>query len=271
MAEPGRDAPTETPLPLAPESETGTSGVEPPHRPQTPPRTDPATPAPRGRSPRPASREVGARTAAARLRRTALPPATTDTSHTPEAPDTTGPPSASGPSGSPADSRGARGRTARPTARAGEDGPPSGYVTAEMIAERLARITGKPSIPASTIRGMASREQLPAPTDRKWGRRTLWDAAQIDRWLQEREARHVSEPTVRQIQRRLTELDEHARRTGNDLRLKEGVREAHRRGLSYQQIADAIRAKNGDHHPTREAVRVRFRHYLGQGPTTSTP
>ena len=49
---------------------------------------------------------------------------------------------------------------------------------------------------------------------------------------------------------------------GNDLRLKEGVRDAHRRGLSYQQIADAIRVKNGDHHPTREAVRIRFRHYL---------
>ncbi|GAB49734.1 helix-turn-helix transcriptional regulator [Mobilicoccus pelagius] len=149
------------------------------------------------------------------------------------------------------------GRRATPT-----DGPPSGYVTAEMIAERLARITGKTSIPASTIRGMASRDQMPAPTDLKWGRRTLWDAGEIDRWLEEREARHVSEPTVRQIQRRLTELDEHARRTGNDLRLKEGVREAHRRGLSYQQIADAIRVKNGDHHPTREAVRVRFRHYL---------
>jgi len=131
-----------------------------------------------------------------------------------------------------------------------------------MIAEQLARITGKPSIPASTIRGMASREQMPAPTDLKWGRRTLWDATEIADWLQEREARHVPEPTVRQIQRRLTELDEHARRTGNDLRLKEGVREAHRRGLSYQQIADAIRVKNGDHHPTREAVRVRFRHYL---------
>lgn len=141
-------------------------------------------------------------------------------------------------------------------------GPPTGYVTAEMIADELARITGKQSIRASTIRGMASRDQMPAPTDRKWGRKTLWDAAQIDSWLQQREARHIPKPTVRLIQRRLTELDEHARRTGNDTRLKEGVRDAHRRGLSYQQIADAIKAKNGDHHPTREAVRTRFQRYL---------
>ncbi|MDO5628684.1 MAG: hypothetical protein Q4G43_10220 [Mobilicoccus sp.] len=142
------------------------------------------------------------------------------------------------------------------------EGPPTGYVTAEMIAERLAAITGKRSIPASTIRGMASRDQMPAPTDLKWGRRTLWDAAQIGQWLQEREARHLPVPTVRQIQRRLTELDENARLTGNDAKLKEGVRKAHRRGLSYQQIADAIKVKNGDHHPTREAVRVRFQRYL---------
>lgn len=142
------------------------------------------------------------------------------------------------------------------------EGPPNGYVTAEMIAEELARVTGRPSVRASTIRGMASRDQMPAPTDRKWGRRTLWDADQIDSWLQEREARHIPRPTVRQIQRRLTELDEISRRTGNDLRLKEGVRDAHRRGLSYQQIADAIKAKNGDHHPTREAVRTRFQRYL---------
>ncbi|WP_141397205.1 hypothetical protein [Mobilicoccus massiliensis] len=142
------------------------------------------------------------------------------------------------------------------------DAPPAGYMTAEMIAEELARITGKSSVRASTIRGMASRDQMPAPTDLKWGRRTLWDAAQIALWLQRREAKHVSEPTVRQIQRRLTELDDHARRTGNDACLKEGVRDAHQRGLSYQQIADAIRVKNGDHHPTREAVRTRFRRYL---------
>lgn len=142
------------------------------------------------------------------------------------------------------------------------DGPPVGYMTAEMIAERLARITGKSSIPASTIRGMASRDQMPAPTEHKWGRRTLWDAAQISQWLEEREARHLPAPTVRQIQRRLTELDEDARQSGNDTKLKEGVRRAHRRGLSYQQIADAIKVKNGDHHPTREAVRVRFQRYL---------
>ena len=29
-----------------------------------------------------------------------------------------------------------------------------------------------------------------------------------------------------------------------------------------QQIADAIRVKNGHHHPTREAVRLRFGPYL---------
>jgi len=144
----------------------------------------------------------------------------------------------------------------------GSETPPSGFMTAEMIAEQLARVTGKPSVRASTIRGMASREQMPAPTTLKWGRRTLWDAAQINTWLREREARHISEPTVRQIQRQLTELDEHARSTGNDVRLKEGVRDAHRRGLSYQQIADAIKAKNGDHHPTREAIRTRFQRYL---------
>lgn len=152
--------------------------------------------------------------------------------------------------------------TATSPAPATQDGPPTGYVTAEMIAEQLARITGKPSIRASTIRGMASREQIPAPTGLKWGRRTLWDAAEIASWLEQREARHVPTPTVKQIQRRLTELDESARRTGNDKALKEGVRDAHRRGLSYQQIADAIRAKNGDHHPSREAVRTRFQRYL---------
>lgn len=148
------------------------------------------------------------------------------------------------------------------SASAGGDGPPEGYMTADMIAAELARITGKRSVPASTIRGMASRDQMPAPTDRKWGRKILWDAAQVSEWLREREAKHVPRPLVRQIQRQLTELDEQAQRTGNDARLKQGVRNAHRRGLSYQQIADAITAKNGDHHPTREAVRARFSPYL---------
>lgn len=142
------------------------------------------------------------------------------------------------------------------------DGPPDGYVTADMIAAELARITGKRSVPASTIRGMASRDQMPAPTDRKWGRKVLWDAEQVGEWLREREAKHVPRPLVRQIQRQLADLDEQARRSGNDARLKQGVRNAHRRGLSYQQIADAITAKNGDHHPTREAVRARFGPYL---------
>ena len=57
-------------------------------------------------------------------------------------------------------------------------------------------------------------------------------------------------------------LDEQARTSGNDARLKQAVREAYRRGLSFQQIADAIRVKNGHHHPTREAVRLRFGPYL---------
>ena len=32
--------------------------------------------------------------------------------------------------------------------------------------------------------------------------------------------------------------------------------------IVLQQIADAIRVKNGHHHPTREAVRLRFGPYL---------
>ncbi|SNV16900.1 Uncharacterised protein [Dermatophilus congolensis] len=139
---------------------------------------------------------------------------------------------------------------------------PDGYMTAEMIAESLARITGKKSIPASTIRGMASRDQMPAPTGLKWGRRILWDADEVGEWLKKREARHVPRALVRQIQRNLAALDEQARATGNDARLKQGVRNAYRRGLSFQQIADAILVKNGDHHPTREAVRSRFGPYI---------
>lgn len=135
-------------------------------------------------------------------------------------------------------------------------------MTAEMIAAALARITGKKSVPASTIRGMASRQQMPGPTARKWGRRALWNAADIEEWLREREARHVPRATVRQIQRNLTLLDEQARATRNDARLKQSVRNAYRRGLSFQQIADAIKVKNGDHHPTREAVRSRFGPYI---------
>ena len=223
-----------------------------PEAPTTPSATCPERP---GATTTATVRSTAARSAAARLR--ATDPAVPDGDPTPSPPWTTPTPEAPRePSRRPGKS-GTREASTNATT-----GPPPGYVTAEMIAEELARITGKASIPASTIRGMASRDQMPAPTDRKWGRRTLWDATQIDRWLQQREARHVSEPMVRQIQRRLSELDEHARRTGNDLRLKEGVRDAHRRGLSYQQIADAIRVKNGDHHPTREAVRIRFRHYL---------
>lgn len=141
-------------------------------------------------------------------------------------------------------------------------GAPEGYMTAEMIAAALAKITGKKSVPASTIRGMASREQMPSPTGQKWGRRILWDADEIGEWLKEREAKHVPRSVVRQIQRNLTTLDEQARATGNDARLKQGVRNAYRRGLSFQQIADAIMVKNGDHHPTREAVRSRFGPYI---------
>lgn len=141
-------------------------------------------------------------------------------------------------------------------------GVPEGYMTAEMIAASLAKITGKKSVPASTIRGMASREQMPAPTGQKWGRRILWDADEVTAWLEEREARHVPRSVIRQVQRNLTTLDEQARATGNDARLKQGVRNAYRRGLSFQQIADAIKVKNGDHHPTREAVRSRFGPYI---------
>lgn len=68
--------------------------------------------------------------------------------------------------------------------------------------------------------------------------------------------------TVRAIQRRLTAIDEQARASGNDARLKQAVRSAYHRGMSFQQIADAIKVKNGDHHPTREAVRLRFGPYL---------
>ncbi len=140
--------------------------------------------------------------------------------------------------------------------------PPDGYMTAEMIASALAKVTGKRAIPASTIRGMASRDQLPAPSARKWGRRNLWCAQEIESWLAQRESRHVPRATVRQIQRRLTAIDEQSRITGNDARLKQAVRSAYRRGLSFQQIADAIKVKNGDHHPSREAVRLRFGRYL---------
>lgn len=140
--------------------------------------------------------------------------------------------------------------------------PPEGYMTAEMIARALARATGKRAIPPSTIRGMASRDQLPAPSAQKWGRRNLWLTEEIESWLRDRESRHVPKAVLRQIQRRLTLVDEQARGSGNDARLKQAVRVAHRRGLSFQQIADAIRVKNGDHHPTREAVRLRFGPYL---------
>ncbi len=148
----------------------------------------------------------------------------------------------------------------KPTPDAGT--PPDGYMTADMIASALARATGKRTIPPSTIRSMASRDQLPAPSDVKWGRRSLWIADDIEAWLRERESRHVPRAVVRQFQRRLTQLDEQARTSGNDARLKQAVREAYRRGLSFQQIADAIRVKNGHHHPTREAVRLRFGPYL---------
>lgn len=141
-------------------------------------------------------------------------------------------------------------------------GPPAGYLTAEMIASELARVTDKKTVPTSTVRAMASRGQLPAPSERRWGRRTLWDADQIQTWLAAREARHVPPDVVRRIQRRLTALDEQSRLTGNDARLKQGVRNAYRRGLSFGQIAAAIKVKNGDHHPTREAVRTRFGPYL---------
>ncbi|WP_226343762.1 helix-turn-helix transcriptional regulator [Agilicoccus flavus] len=141
-------------------------------------------------------------------------------------------------------------------------GPPPGYLTAEMIAADLARVTGKKAVPASTIRAMASRGQLPAPAPCRWGRRTLWESEAIAAWLARREAKHVPPGVVRQIQRRLAALDEQSRETGNDARLKQGVRNAYRRGLSLQQIADAIKVKNGDHHPTREAVRSRFGPYL---------
>lgn len=140
--------------------------------------------------------------------------------------------------------------------------PPKGYLTAEMVAAALARVTGKRAIPASTIRAMASREQLPAPSDQKWGRRLLWVADEIEEWLRVRESRHVPRSTVRAIQRRLAVVDEQSRATGNDARLKQAVRSAYRRGLSFQQIADAITVKNGDHHPSREAVRLRFGPYL---------
>lgn len=145
---------------------------------------------------------------------------------------------------------------------AGAATPPDGFMTAEMIASALARVTGKRAVPTSTIRGMASREQLPAPSDRKWGRRSLWIADEIEEWLRLRESRHVPRSVVRQQQRRLTAVDEQARATGNDARLKQAVRTAYRRGLSFQQIADAILVKNGDHHPSREAVRLRFGPYL---------
>lgn len=154
-------------------------------------------------------------------------------------------------------------RSTRSTARRKDQSQvPDGYMTADMIAADLARITGKKHVPSSTIRGMASRGQIPAPTGLKWGRRILWDAAEVEEWLAEREAKHVPKSVIRQVQRNLTALDEQARASGNDARLKQGVRNAYRRGLSFQQIADAIKVKNGDHHPTREAVRSRFGPYI---------
>lgn len=135
---------------------------------------------------------------------------------------------------------------------------PEGFVTAEMVASELARVTGKKNVPPSTVRAMAGRGQLPAPARERWGRRLLWRADEISAWMNEREQRHVPRDVVRRVQRRLTQLDEQARLTGNDARLKQGVRNARRRGLTFQQIADAIKVKNGDHHPTREAVRARF-------------
>ncbi len=152
--------------------------------------------------------------------------------------------------------------TAAPQESSSVAGPPTGYLTADMIAAQLARITGKRSIPASTIRSMASRAQMPAPAELKWGRRTLWDAGEVAAWLRAREQRHVPRTVVRQFQRQLTQLDEQARESGNDARLKQRVRKAHRAGLSFQQIADAIKVKDGHHHPSREAVRVRFGPYL---------
>ncbi|WP_168582978.1 helix-turn-helix transcriptional regulator [Gephyromycinifex aptenodytis] len=141
------------------------------------------------------------------------------------------------------------------------DEQPPGLCTAEQIAARLAALTSKKRVPASTIRAMSSRGQMPAPVQQRWRRRALWDVEEIERWLSERESREVPRDLVRRIQRRLSALDEAAHRSGNDARLKQGVRDARRRGLSFQQIADAITTKDG-HHPTREAVRTRFRPYL---------
>lgn len=141
------------------------------------------------------------------------------------------------------------------------DAQPPGLWTAEQIAERLAVLTGKRAVPTSTIRAMASRGQMPGPIGRRWRRRALWDADEMEIWLRGRAAREVPRDLIRRLQRRLRALDEAAHLTGNDARLKQGIRDARHRGLSYQQIADAITTRGG-HHPSREAVRSRFSPYL---------
>lgn len=141
------------------------------------------------------------------------------------------------------------------------DAQPPGLWTAEQIAERLAALTGKKAVPTSTIRAMASRGQIPGPIGPRWQRRALWDADEVEAWLRGRESREVPRDLIRRLQRRLRALDEAAHLTGNDARLKQGIRDARHRGLSYQQIADAITTRDG-HHPSREAVRSRFGPYL---------
>lgn len=149
-----------------------------------------------------------------------------------------------------------------PTSSGAVDGPPDGLLTAEQVARRLSEVTGRRAVSASTIRAMASRGRMPAPVATRWRRRALWDEQEIGPWLQERARREVPRDVARRIQRRLTAVDESARASGNDARLKQAVRDARRRGLSYQQIADAITTKDGDRHPSREAVRARFGPYL---------
>lgn len=141
------------------------------------------------------------------------------------------------------------------------DAQPPGLWTAEQIAARLAALTGKKAVPTSTIRAMASRQQIPSPIGLRWRRRALWDADEVQTWLRDRESREVPRDLLRRLQRRLRALDEAAHLSGNDARLKQGIRDARHRGLSYQQIADAITTRDG-RHPSREAVRSRFGPYL---------
>ena len=145
--------------------------------------------------------------------------------------------------------------------------PPSGYVTAAEIAARLAAVTGRRDIPASTIRAMAARGQFPKPTDLRWNRRALWKESVVAAELVRRgESLKPPKHVVRRFQRRLARLDDGAREHANPEALRKAVREARTAGLSWEAIAEGLTAPHGGH-PSREAARRRFKRYV---PDTSS-